>query len=145
MVWPSCNDPKISVRIHPHRGSFPTVFLTALMISMVSVSTIRSEDDIAPKRNAMIVVGAPGEESYAEVFRAAAMQWVEVCNANEIEVILLDGVSSEENQESDRDRILDWIKSEPATERWLVLLGTERAIVMHRISIFEDAIFPRKI
>ena len=93
MVWPSCKDPQISVRIHPHRGWYRTVFLAALVMSMVSASIIRSEDDMAPKRNAMIVVGAAGEESYAEVFRAAAMQWVEVCNANEIEVVLVDGAS----------------------------------------------------
>ncbi len=123
MVWPSCKDPKISVRIHSHRGSFATVFLTALMMGMGSVSIIRSEDDVAPKRNAMIVIGAAGEESYAEIFRAAAMQWVEACHANEIEVILVDGAGSEENQESDRERVLGWIESEPATERWLVLIG----------------------
>lgn len=123
MVWPSCNDPQISVRIHPHRGWFRTVFLAALVMSMVSASIIRSEDDIAPKRNAMIVVGAAGEESYAEIFRASAMHWVEVCHANEIEVVLVDGASHEENLPSDRDRVLGWIETEPAIERWLILIG----------------------
>lgn len=123
MVWPRCSDPKISVRIHPHLGWFRTVFLATLVMSMVSASIIRSEDDMTPKRNAMIVVGAAGEESYAEVFRAAAMQWVEVCNANEIEVVLVDGASHEENLPSDRDRVLDWIETKPAAERWLIFIG----------------------
>lgn len=101
--------------------------VVAVAIAFLFSQTVHANDqEDAPVRNAIIVVGAPGEDAYAEIFRKSAQQWVEVCRANAIEVILVDGSSGSTDPAqvpTDRDRMLEWIDTKLAAERWIIMIG----------------------
>jgi len=123
MVWHSCNNCKVGERVNCASRSSIAVCFIALAFGIVPYSVVQSNDEPILKHSAIIVVGAPGEDEYADTFRAAARRWMEVCRANDIDVVLVDGTTGSTTEESDRDQILRWIDEKPAQERWIVLIG----------------------
>jgi hypothetical protein len=80
---------------------------------------------------ALIVVGAGGTDEYLESFRSSAQRW-EQAFAGSIETTLIGMQAGKEadsesgEQESDRQKVLNWIAKEPSSpsvERWLIFIG----------------------
>ncbi len=74
------------------------------------------------KGEILIVVGHPGAEEYAAIFREAADKWVAACK--DWDSTLIDGTREVMQETHDRDAIFAWIaKPSQSASRWIVMIG----------------------
>src|SRR5690606_20203222 len=82
----------------------------------------------AANGDALIIVGAPGEDAYAEAFARAAEEWTDAAEQGGVTatVVGLEPADETEDIPADRDRIKSWLESaDPASTEllWFVFIG----------------------
>lgn len=97
------------------------------LLGCVSNSVGQEPAVTTSNRSALIVVGAPGEEEYSQVFRDSAERWRATCSKSAIDCVVVDGTREQEPADAasgeDRQTILSWIRDCKSPECWVVLIG----------------------
>lgn len=96
----------------------PSIIVTALILLVPSFA----ESD-TPDHELLLIVGAPGEERFAEGFRSAAEAWEEAAESTNASITV---IGLEESDEQDLSLIEDWVTSlqnDTAIPAWIVYIG----------------------
>lgn len=105
--------------------------VAGLLLAMIAHSSSAADPSL-PDREVLVVIGAPGETEYANVFRSWADRWRQVFGTDPRTAFqLIDGTDTTTvGATVHRQQILDWIERKPTSapespmpERWLVLIG----------------------
>ena len=93
------------------------------LIALLVCGAASAADREQPDHELLIVVGSPGEESYASGFESAAKAWSRAAESTNAALSI---IGLDEDEASDRDRIESWIADlDPSspTPAWIVYIG----------------------
>ncbi len=111
------------------KNIFRAAALAALLLSLCSQLLAAAEPAAPTARDeVLVIIGAPGEDTFADGFAAAAKNWQTACDRARANctVIGLDPKKDAEAAPTDKDRVRDWIaKLDPtATSHvWIAYVG----------------------
>jgi len=91
-------------------------------LSFLAIASARSETD-APEHELLLIVGAPGEERFADGFRSAAEAWVTAAESTNASIAI---VGLDESEQNDLDRIEKWVadlQRDTPIPAWIVYIG----------------------
>ena len=94
-------------------------FISSCLVFLTGILSLQ-----AINHDILVIVGAAGEEKYAEGFSEAAQAWVEAGEKAEAEVTVI-GLEHPDDT-NDKDRIKDWIQNLDTTgtiPAWVVYIG----------------------
>jgi hypothetical protein len=120
LVWPLTAFAQSSQSQTP--GAFDQTSNSSSPVIVAPRESVTRESDIG---DACIVIGAPGEPQYGEMFSQWANLWVEGLSSSRTQLI---GHSTQQSSDiSDRESLKSWIAQtkvlDPKRTRWLILLG----------------------
>jgi hypothetical protein len=102
--------------------------LAALLLAPFSVLPAADAPAAAPRDEVLVIIGAPGEDAFADGFAAAARNWQLASDRANITCTVI-GLSPNPNPEAaptDKDRVREWIaKLDPASaaHAWIAYIG----------------------
>lgn len=102
----------------------PISFLLVALISLISTIAICAED---LRTTLVVVAGAAGEESYAQVFEEEITLWKKVATTSDVRLVVI-GDKQEKIKSTDKDQLSQLLKQElvdPLKDvpLWLVFIG----------------------
>lgn len=89
---------------------------------LLALATGRSESN-APDHELLLIVGAPGEERFADGFQSAAKAWETAAESTNASITI---VGLDESEQSDLERIEKWVKelqNDSPIPAWIVYIG----------------------
>jgi hypothetical protein len=118
---------------HPEGSPYLRTFIASLLLLLAALP-VHAADTAAPAQppaardEVLVIIGAPGEDTFAPGFAAAAKNWQTACERAKVActVIGLDEKKDAEAAPTDKDRIQAWIKNldlNSAANAWIAYIG----------------------
>ena len=110
---------------HTWRDQFPLVLALAILLLVFLSSSISAQESSNSPHEVLVVIGAPGEQSYLDGFLDAAQDWEDACQAAGIDCAVV-GHSRLGTPSPTKDKIESWlsrIDPDSAAPAWIVYLS----------------------